>query len=331
VNGGGTTIAVDAVGGDHAPEAVVEGVARAVDADSRLEVALVGPERVVRPAAEGHVRLTAVPAEETISMDESPTQAVRAKRDSSIVVGCRLVKEGRAHGFFSAGNTGAVLAAGTLVLGRIAGVSRPAIGAVFPTPERPSVIVDIGANADCRPEHLVAFAHMGTAYAKTVLDVDSPSVGLLSIGEEPSKGSTLVVEAHELMRTRVPGFEGNVEGRDVSRGVVDVVVTDGFTGNVVLKVMEGVSATLVSQMREAMTSSPLRTAAASVLAPALRELGRRMDPDVYGGAPLLGVAGAVLIGHGSSGPDAVAAGVATSVTAVRGGLVERIAAAVETD
>jgi glycerol-3-phosphate acyltransferase PlsX len=322
---------VDAVGGDHAPEAVVEGVVHAVEADSSLDVTLVGPERVVRPAAERHTRLTAVPAEETISMDESPTQAVRAKRDSSIVVGCRLVKEGRAHGFFSAGNTGAVLAAGTLVLGRIAGVSRPAIGAVFPTPERPSVIVDIGANADCRPEHLVAFAHMGTAYAKTVLGVERPSVGLLSIGEEPGKGSALVVEAHELMRTEVPGFQGNVEGRDVSRGVVDVVVTDGFTGNVVLKVMEGVSATLVSQMREAMTSSPLRAAAASVLTPALRELGRRMDPDVYGGAPLLGVAGAVLIGHGSSGPEAVAAGVATSAAAVRGGLVERIAAAVEAD
>ena len=328
MSGGGTAIAVDAVGGDHAPDAVVEGALVALSRDPSLAILLVGPEHVVGDAAAGTERLTPVVASEIIEMEESPTQAVRAKRDSSIVVGCRLVKEGKAGGFFSAGNTGAVLAAGTLVVGRIAGVSRPAIGAVFPTAAKPSVVLDIGANSDCRPEHLVAFAHMGAAYARTVLGVPEPSVGLLSIGEEPTKGSALVVEAHELMAGAVPGFTGNVEGRDVPRGVVDVVVTDGFTGNVVLKLMEGVSATLIAQMREAMTSSPLRTAAASVLAPALRELGRRMDPDAYGGAPLLGVDGAVLIGHGSSGPEAVAAGIAASATAVRGGLTEHIASAV---
>ncbi len=330
MSGGGTAIAVDAVGGDHAPDAVVEGTLIALSADPSLAVLLVGPESVVSEAASRSERITPIVATEVIGMDESPTQSVRVKRDSSIVVGCRLIKEGKAGGFFSAGNTGAVLAAGTLIVGRIAGVSRPAIGAVFPTAAKPSVVVDIGASSDCRPEHLVAFAHMGAAYARTLLGLEEPSVGLLSIGEEPNKGSTLVVQAHRLMADSVPGFVGNVEGRDVPRGVVDVVVTDGFTGNVVVKVMEGVSATLIAQMKHAMTSSPLRTAAASVLAPAMRELGRRMDPDVYGGAPLLGVAGAVLIGHGSSGPEAVAAGVAASATAVRGGLTEHIAAAVST-
>jgi glycerol-3-phosphate acyltransferase PlsX len=328
MTGVGTAIAVDAVGGDHAPEAVVEGTVAALSSDPALTVLLVGPEDVISAAAGRSERLEPVVATEVIAMEDSPTQAVRTMRDSSIVVGCRLVKDGRAAGFFSAGNTGAVMAAGTLVVGRITGVSRPAIGAVFPTAARPSVVVDIGANSDCRPEHLVAFAHMGAAYARTVLGAEEPSVGLLSIGEEPSKGSALVVEAHELMATSVPGFVGNVEGHDVPQGVVDVIVTDGFTGNVVLKVMEGVSATLIDQMKEAMTSSPLRTAAASVLAPALRELGRRMDPDAYGGAPLLGVDGVVLIGHGSSGPEAVAAGIAASATAARGALTERIASAV---
>ncbi len=317
-------VAVDAMGGDRAPDAVLPGVAAALAADPELAVALVGPEHVVRPFSESHARTEPVAASEVIDMDEHPAQAVRQKRDSSIVVGCRLLRDGGAHAFFSAGSTGACMAAATLVVGRSAGVSRPAIAAVIPAPARPVVLLDVGANADCKPEHLLQFGHMGAAYARTMLGVAEPTVGLLNIGEEPSKGSALAQSAHGLLAERLQGFAGNVEGRDVPKGAVDVVVTDGFTGNVALKLMEGLSSALFAEIKEAMTSNPLRAAAAAVLKGSLVELKRRLDPDAYGGAPLLGVDRPVFIGHGSSGPDAVAAGIAAAARAVRSGLVEAI-------
>lgn len=319
-----TTIAVDAMGGDHAPTAVLEGVASAVAADPALHVMLVGPEDVVAPFAASHERVEAVVATEVIAMDEHPAAAVRGKRDSSIVVGCRLVKEGKADGFFSAGSTGAAMAAATLVIGRIKGVQRPAIATVIPTAKTPCVLLDVGANADCKPEHLVQFAQMGALYASTTLGIAEPRVGLLNIGEEPSKGSQLAQEAYALMEQSVVGFVGNVEGRDIPGGGADVVVTDGFTGNVALKLMEGMSKQLLGQFKAALTSSALNKVAAAVLKPSLDGLRDKLDPDVHGAAPLLGIAGLALIGHGSSSPRAIASALRVGAVAVRGGLVERL-------
>lgn len=321
------TIAVDAMGGDHAPFAVLEGVDTALAADAGLRVMLVGPDEVVRPFAEGRDRVEAVVATQVIAMDEHPASAVRGKRDSSIVVGCRLVKEGRADGFFSAGSTGAAMAAATLVIGRIPGVQRPAIATVIPTAGSPCVLLDVGANADCKPEHLAQFAAMGSLYAATTLGIASPRVGLLNIGEEPSKGSALAQEAYVLMEASVPGFVGNVEGRDIPAGAVDVVVTDGFTGNVALKLMEGMSKQLLGQFKRALTSSLVNKVAAAVLKPSLDQMRDKLDPDVHGAAPLLGVAGLALIGHGSSSSRAIASALRVGAVAVRGRLVEQLTAA----
>jgi glycerol-3-phosphate acyltransferase PlsX len=322
------TVAVDAMGGDHAPSAILDGVVAALAADAALSVLLAGPAEVVEPFASSHERVTAVATSEVIAMDEHPANAVRAKKDSSIVVGCRLVKEGRAEAFFSAGNTGAAMAAATLVMGRIPGVQRPAIATVVPGHDRQVVLLDSGANAENRPEHLLQFAHMGAAYACVVLGVEAPRVGLLSIGSEPSKGSTLVQEAHELMAQGVPGFAGNVEGGDIPLGTADVVVTDGFTGNVALKLMEGLAKELLGQVKDAMTATAVSKVAAAVLRPSLVRLKEQLDPDAVGGAPLLGIAGVSIIGHGSSGPRAVAAALEVAATAARGGLTDRIASGI---
>jgi len=318
-------VVVDAMGGDHAPDAVLTGVAAALAADSTLEVILTGPAEVVGPFARDHERCEGVATTEIIEMDEHPAHAVRGKKDSSIVVGCRLVRDGEADAFFSAGSTGACMAAATLVMGRIKGVSRPAIATVIPTAGPPVVLLDVGANADCKPENLLQFAHMGTAYAQTVLAVQRPRVALLNIGEEPTKGSQLAQDAYVLMREQVPGFLGNLEGRDVTAGVADVIVTDGFTGNVALKLLEGLSKTLLVQVKEAMTSSAVNKLAAAVLKSSLTRLKERLDPDVYGGAPLLGVNGVCIIGHGSSGALAVQSAVRVAAQAARGSLTEHIA------
>lgn len=320
-------IVVDAMGGDHAPDAVLTGVARALAADSTLEVVLTGPAEVVEPFAAAHDRCEAVATTEVIGMDEHPAHAVRGKKDSSIVVGCRLVRDGDADAFFSAGSTGACMAAATLVMGRVKGVSRPAIATVIPTAGPPVVLLDVGANADCKPENLLQFGLMGSAYAEIVLGVARPRVALLNIGEEPTKGSQLAQDAHALMAESLPGFMGNVEGRDLPAGAADVIVTDGFTGNVTLKLLEGLSKTLLGQVKDAMTSSAVNKLAAAVLKGSLVRLKERLDPDAYGGAPLLGVNGICIIGHGSSGPVAIESAVRVAAQAARGGLTAHIAEA----
>lgn len=319
-----TTLAVDAMGGDFAPAAVLDGVASALSADLLLHVMLVGSAEVVEPFAREHDRVEAVVTTQIIEMGEHAAAAVRGKTDSSIVVGCRLVKEGRADGFFSAGNTGAAMAAATLVIGRIPGVLRPAIAAVLPTAGAPCVMLDVGANADCKPEQLAQFATMGRAYAKAALGVVAPRVGLLNIGEEPAKGSQLAQDAYALLEGS-EGFVGNVEGNDIPAGVADVIVTDGFTGNVVLKLMEGMSKHLLGEFKAALMSSPVNMVAAAVLKPSLNALRDKLDPDAHGAAPLLGVNGLALIGHGSSSPRAVASALRVGAVAVRAGLVESIA------
>ena len=320
-------VCIDAMGGDHAPDAVLAGIIPALDADATLGILLTGPPDVVEPFADARPgRVVAVPTTEIITMDEHPASAVRTKRDSSMVVGARLVKEGRADAFFSAGSTGAAMAAATLIMGRMTGVSRPAIATVLPTSGSPVVLLDAGANADCRPENLLQFAIMGTAYASVVLGVENPRVGLVNIGGEPSKGSQLAIETYGLLAEAVPGFVGNLEPNHLLDGMVDVAVTDGFTGNVILKLLEGTSRTLLEQLRDAMTSSTLRKAAAAIVKPELVRLRSRLDPENYGGAPLLGVNGVCIVGHGSSTDRAVTAAVGVAARAVRGGLMERIAA-----
>ena len=327
-DGRAVRVCVDAAGGDLAPEVVLDGVMAALAEDPYVRVVLTGPADVVEPFALTHEHVTAHPTTEVITMDDHPASAVRSKRDSSIVVGCRLVREREVDAFFSAGSTGGCMAAATLVMGRIKGVARPAIATVIPTATSPTILLDVGANADCKPEHLVHFAHMGRAYAEAVLGTVHPTVALLNIGEEPQKGSAIAIEAHELMRSQVPGFVGNVEGRDVLTGEVRVIVTDGFTGNVALKLLEGTSRVLLAQVKAALTSSFARRLAAAVVAPEFRRMKARLDPDTYGGAPLLGVNGVCIIGHGSSGASAIAAGIRVAAQASRGGLTERIAAAV---
>ncbi len=323
------TVVVDAAGGDFAPKQILEGVTRALSSAPSVRIIVTGPAEVVEPfAASSGPRVEAVATTQVIEMGEHPASAVRMKKDSSIVVGARLVRDKRADAFFSAGSTGAAMAAATLVMGRIKGVSRPAIATVLPTAGPPCVLLDVGANADCKPENLLQFAEMGEAYATVVLGVESPRVALLNIGEEPTKGSILAQEAHALLAEKVASFTGNIEGREVLEGTADVIVTDGFTGNVALKLLEGTSKVLLGQVKDAMMSSVTAKLAAVVLRPSMVRLKERLDPDTYGGAPLLGVDGVCIIGHGSSGPQAVENAIKVAIQAVEGDLTGRIARAV---
>ncbi len=323
------TITVDALGGDNAPGVVLEGVEAALAADADLSVILCGPAEVVEPFASSHDRCVARATTEEISMAEHPANAVRKKKDSSIVVGCRLVKEGEAQGFFSAGSTGACLAAGTLVIGRIKGVSRPALATLVPSPAKPVVLCDVGANADCKPEYLVQFAEMASIYARKIMGVENPRVGLLNIGEEEEKGSQFAQEAHALLKAQVDNFDGNAEGRDVMDGSFDVVVCDGFTGNVCLKTIEGTAKVLFSELKSIMMASLFTKLAAGILKGGLKELKNKIDPDAMGGAPLLGCKGACIVGHGSSNARAIKNGVLASAAYVRSGVSDLIAQAVQ--
>lgn len=320
-----TVIAVDAMGGDNAPGVVLEGVAAALDADPRLKVVLCGPAEVVGPFAAEHARCEAKATTEVVDMAEHPARAVRSKKDSSLVVGCRLVKEGQAEGFFSAGSTGACLAAATLVIGRVKGVQRPALSMPLPAPAHPVLLCDVGANADCKPAYLVQFARMASVYAERILGLANPRVGLLNIGEEETKGNDLAQKAYGLMKKQVPGFAGNAEGRDILTGDFDVVVCDGFTGNVTLKTIEGTSSVLFKLVKGAMLSSTKAKLGALALKGSLYELKERMSADTYGGAPLLGCKGAVVVGHGSSSAKAIENGVLATARAAREGVSEIIA------
>ena len=319
------TIAVDALGGDNAPGVVLDGVEQALAADEDLTVILCGPNEVVSPFAAAHDRCVAQATTEAISMGEHPAQAVRKKKDSSIVVGCRLVKEEAAQGFFSAGSTGACLAAATLVMGRAKGIARPALATVIPSPVRPVVMCDVGANADCKPEYLVQFGRMGSVYAQKMLGIEQPRAALLNIGEEEEKGSQFAQEAHKLMREKLPNFAGNAEGGDVLAANFDVFVCDGFTGNVCLKTIEGTSKVLFKTLKDIMMKSAVTKLGALALKGGLADFKRQVSADTYGGAPLLGVKGACIVGHGSSNATAVKNGVLTSAQLVREHVSELIA------
>lgn len=312
------TIAIDAMGGDHAPETVLEGTALALAADPALEVVMCGPAGIVEAFAYDRERTSFHAAEEIIGMGEHPASAVRRKRDSSIVAGCELVRDGAAQGFFSAGSTGACLAAATLVMGRIKGIKRPALVQVLPAAARPCLLVDVGANADCKPEYLVQFAQMAAVYARDVYGVADPRIGLLNIGSEEAKGSTFAQRAHQLMAQRVAGFAGNCEPGDMLAGDFDVVVCDGFTGNIALKTIEATAKLLFGSVREALSSGVKEKAGALLVRSSLSRLKGQLSPEAYGGSPLLGVKGACVIGHGSSSATAVKNGILVCARAVRG-------------
>src|SRR4051812_39092283 len=291
-------VAVDAMGGDRGPEAVVAGALQAA-ADGIVPI-LYGPAGLDTRGLE-HVT-----AADVIAMDEKPAEAVRAKPDSSLVAACRSIPEGTADAVVSAGNTGAMLAAGLLEIRRLPGVMRPAIAVPIPARDGPSVLLDCGANADARAEHLLQFAYMGAIFAEEILGLPNPEVRLLSIGEEAGKGNQLALEAHALLLESNLNFGGNTEGRDLLTKAGDVVVTDGFTGNVALKTLEGTIRTVIQGLRDEITRTVTGKIGGLLIRPASRRLRNRLDPDTYGGAYLLGLRGLAVIAHGNSSSLAIA-------------------------
>jgi glycerol-3-phosphate acyltransferase PlsX len=313
------------MGGDHAPDEIIAGALKA--RSEGIEVLLAGPqERLEKSLAELGETLEIVDAPDAIAMDDpDPARAVRSRRGSSIGVASRLVRDGRADAVFSAGSTGAALAGAVLEIGRIRGVARPAIAVVLPVPNAPTVLIDAGANVDVRPEHLAGFALLGSVFAQVRLGISEPRVGLLSVGEEPGKGNELAKAAFPLLSSSDVKFVGNVEGRDIPTDAVDVVVTDGFTGNVALKLMEGFARFLMNELLGIFTATEEAKAAAKVLMPGLSELSTTLSTESHGGAHLLGVKGVCIIGHGSSSAGAVTSALRIAAQTADGGLVDKIA------
>ena len=314
-------VAVDAMGGDRAPEEVVAGALAA--ATDRVEPVLFGRREALEPLAEG---LEVVHADEIVEMDEKPSDAAREKRGSSMFAACRAVGEGDAQAVVSAGNTGAMLAAGLLEIRRLPDVHRPAIAVPLPSVGGTSVLIDAGANADARPEHLLQFAQMGAVFAQEILAIREPKVALLSIGEEPEKGNRLVRETHPLLEESSLRFVGNVESRDLLAHAADVVVCDGFTGNMALKLMEGTIKTLLDELRGEIGATARGKLGGLLIRPAARGLRRRLDPETYGGAYLLGLRGLSVIAHGNSSRTAIANAITLGAQGARANVVERVAA-----
>ena len=325
-------IAVDAMGGDHAPVEVVKGAVEAAG-EYGIPVILVGDRDRIEAELANYP--SAVPsievkhASEVVEMDENPATAMRRKPDSSLVVAANLVKDGAAQAMISAGNTGAAMAVATLKIGRIQGIDRPAIGSLLPTNNGKAVLLDAGANVDCSVENLLQFAVMGREYAERVLKLKNPRVGLLSIGEEASKGNELTKATNARLSQASLNFIGNVEGKDVFRGAADVIICDGFAGNIVLKFAEGISEFMLATLREEISRSSLSKIGVLLLQPALRRAKAKLDYAEYGGAPLLGVNGVCLICHGRSDARAIRNAVRAAASAVENDVVECIRASVQ--
>ena len=298
-------IAVDAMGGDNAPYEIVVGALDAVKGNPDITVVLVGKEdeinRIIDEKTKDRSGIEVVNATEVIEFDDVPTKAVRSKKDSSLVVAMKLVKDKQADAFLSAGSTGAILVGGLFIVGRIKGIDRPALTGFFPNPKGYTVLLDIGANADCKARNILEFGVMGSLYAEKVLGIKNPSVGLLNNGTEEGKGNDLTKEAFALMKgSDQINFYGNIEGRDMPAGTVDVAVTDGFTGNVVLKTTEGVASTIMKMMKDALMSSIKGKIAGAMIKSDMKALKDGFSADAIGGAPFLGVDGVVLKAHGNS-------------------------------
>jgi len=324
-----TVIAVDAMGSDKAPKPEVEGAilaARHYD----VGVLLVGPEEQLRAELRHHptaafLDIEIAHASEVIGMHEKAAQAVRSKRDSSMRVGLRLVREGTVAGFITAGNTGAAMATAKMVLGALPGVDRPALAAVFPTAEgTAAVMLDVGANVDCKPHNLEQFAIMGEIYFRSIFGSDKPRVGLLSIGEEESKGNDLTRQAHQLLKLLPVNFVGNVEGRDLYNGHVDVIVCDGFVGNVALKISEGLVETVRYILKESLRSTITRQVGFLLSRRAFEDFKKRLDYSEYGGAPLLGIKGVCIVSHGSSNANAIKNAIRVAAESARGHINSKI-------
>ena len=298
-------VAVDAMGGDNAPGEIIKGAIDAINEDKRVKVFLVGREPVIREELKQYTydaqQLEVVHAQEVIETAEPPVNAIRTKKDSSIVKSMYLVKEGTCDALVSAGNTGAVLVGGQVIVGRIKGVERPPLAPLFPTERGASLLIDCGANVDARPSHLVQFAKMGSIYMESVVGIKNPTVGIVNIGAEEEKGNALVKETFPLLKAcKDINFIGSVEARDIMTGVADVIVCEAFVGNVVLKTFEGVGTTLLKQVRKGMMSSLRSKIGALLVKPALKKTLKAFDTEQYGGAPLLGLKGLVVKTHGSS-------------------------------
>jgi len=322
-------IALDAMGGDRAPSEPVRGAVIA-RRELGLQVALVGAPELLRDELARHGPVPSgielVPASEAIAMDEPPVQAVRQKKDSSINVAMDLVKRGVASAVVSAGSTGAVMASALLNLGRVRGIERPAIGTMAPYNTKGILVLDVGANADCKPSYLVQFAQMGAVYMEKVVGVPRPRVGLMNIGEEPSKGNELTQEVYARLQQLDLNFVGNIEPDRIHRGVADVVVTDGFTGNVAVKAVEGMADFIFSQLKAGIMSRPQYRLAALVLRPVLLQMRRRMDYGEYGGAPLLGVNGVVIVAHGRADGQAIKNALRNAREAASSGMLDALRA-----
>lgn len=321
-------IVVDVMGGDHAPGEIVSGAVQAAR-DYGVEIILAGPERLVCEELSGQetrgLSLHLLHAEEVIGFDEQPVQAIKRKKESSLVKGLLAVHEKRADALVSAGSTGAIMAGGLLLLGRLKGIERPALAAPFPTRSGATLVLDVGATTDCTPEILFQFAHMGSLYSEIVLKVSCPRVGLLSIGTEETKGNQLTKAAYALLQESGLNFLGNVEARDVFAGVADVVVCDGFCGNVLLKSAEGVGLTIFELLKTELTRSLPAKAAGLILKPGLKRLAKRMDYSEYGGAPFLGVDGTLIKCHGSSRALTIKNGIRQAADFAAEGCLSRIA------
>lgn len=323
-------IALDAMGGDDAPGAIVAGALRALKRFPDVEILLAGPTGRIEPlladAGELRDRVKILPATQVIEMDESPMLAVRQKKDASMVVAMSAVREGRAGAVVSAGSTGAILACGIFKVGRIPGIERPAIGVVLPGLKRKTLLMDSGANVDCQPRYLLQFGLMGSAYMRGVEGVDEPRVGLINIGAEAEKGNKLVKETYALMAAQSNfRFAGNCEARDIFTGDFDVAVADGFDGNLILKHTEGLAKAMFGMMKDEIGKAALPVKLGGALVkPVLTKIKGKLDYNAVGGAPLLGVNGAVVKAHGSSGPEAIENAVAQARRMLEGGVVEKI-------
>ena len=326
-------IAVDVMGGDHGPAEAVAGACKALEENSAItQVLLVGQLATIKSALRPHAetdRLRIVPAADVLTMEDKPVEALRQKKDTSIARAVALLKEGEADALVSPGNTGGIVAAATLGLRTIEGIDRPALAAVIPAPANEFLLLDAGANVECKPAHLAQFAVLGNTYATEVQGKTQPRVGLLNVGSEDVKGTEMIREAHQLCRGLNLNFVGNLEGRDLFSNHADVVVTDGFVGNIVLKTTEGLAAGLFGWLREAMEENPKRQLGAFLTKNAFRSIQERHDPDTLGGAPLLGLRRPVMIVHGNARAAAIAKALAQAATAVSQKLTQRIAAATE--
>ncbi|PAB58889.1 phosphate acyltransferase PlsX [Anaeromicrobium sediminis] len=325
-------IAVDGMGGDNAPHDIVKGCVEALE-DSELEIYLIGKSEILKKELKKYTfdenKINVVNADEVIENTDKPVRAIKRKKNASMVVGFDMLKDDQVDAFISAGNTGAILAGSLLKVGRIEGIDRPAITTVYPTKKDVSLLVDAGANSECKPRNLLEFSIMASVYSKYVLDKENPSVGLVNIGEESSKGTSMIKETYEVLKNSHINFYGNVEGRELPEGVVDIIVCDGFVGNVILKLTEGVAKTITDILKKELSGSLLSKLGTLFMLPALKSFKKKLDYTEYGGAPFLGVKKPVIKAHGSSNAKAIKNAVKKAKVFAQSGVIDTIGKEIE--